>query len=149
MVANGAPILARNLLRHRFAAAVDGNRYWSDGRRMLGDSKTWRGIAAGVAATALTAPLLGYGPLTGATVGVLALSGDLMSSFVKRRLGFPSSAMALGLDQIPESLLPALVMGGRFGLEGIDIPLLSVAFLVLGLMLSALLYLVGVRRQPY
>jgi len=128
---------------------VDGYRFWSDGTRVLGDTKTWRGLVAGVVVPALVAPMLGCGLVLGAAVGALALIGDLLSSFVKRRLGYLSSDMALGLDQVPESLIPALVLGGRFGLEWGDVPLVSIAFLLLGLMLSALLYLVGVRQRPY
>ena len=34
------------------------------------------------------------------------MTGDLFSSFIKRRFGSAPSSQALGLDQIPESLLP-------------------------------------------
>ena len=38
----------------------------------------------------------------------LAIADDLLSSFVKRWMGLASSSMAIGLDQIPKSLLPLL-----------------------------------------
>ena len=41
-------------------------------------------------------------------VAALAVADDLLSSFVKRRMGLTSSSMAVGRDQIPESLLPLL-----------------------------------------
>lgn len=77
------------------------------------------------------------------------MAGDLGSSFVKRRLGLASSSMALGLDQVPESLLPALVLREPFGLGWIEVFAVSLVFFLLGLLLSALLYAAGVRKHPY
>lgn len=149
VVANGAPIVAGNLLGARFAQPLDGGRRWLDGRPILGQSKTLRGIVSALLATALAAPLLGHDALLGLSVGALAMTGDLFSSFLKRRLGFASSSMALGLDQIPESLLPAWILRGAFGLDGREVLTVSAVFFLLGLLLSALLYVVGVRKQPY
>jgi hypothetical protein len=44
----------------------------------------------------------------GALAGVSAMAGDCLSSFVKRRLALEASSMSLGLDQVPESLFPAI-----------------------------------------
>jgi hypothetical protein len=41
-------------------------------------------------------------------VAFMAMLGDLFSGFVKRRLGMGPSDKALGLDYVPESLLPLL-----------------------------------------
>ena len=54
------------------------------------------------------APLLGLTWQLGLVVGVAAMFGDACSSFIKRRLGMPSGAMALGLDHVPESLFPLI-----------------------------------------
>lgn len=149
VMANGAPIVARNLLGARLARPLDGGRCWFDGRPLFGHSKTLRGVFSALLLTALTAPLLGYDVRLGMSVGALAMTGDLLSSFLKRRLGLAPSSMALGLDQIPESLLPALVLQGAFGLDGDEVLTVSGAFFLLGLVLSALLYAVGIRKQPY
>lgn len=149
VVANGAPILAANLLGARFAKPLDGGRRWLDGRPIFGQSKTLRGIFFALLAAALAAPLLGHDARLGLSVGALAMTGDLFSSFLKRRLGIVSSGMALGLDQIPESLLPAWVLRGAFGLNGPEVLVASAVFLLLELLLSALLYAIGVRKQPY
>ena len=55
--------------------------------------------------------------LSGLAVG--AMAGDLVSSFMKRRLRLKSEAQAVGLDQIPEVLLPLLLRKSRLGLSGI------------------------------
>lgn len=149
VVANGAPIVACNLLGERFGRALDGGRRWLDGRPLLGRSKTPRGIVSALLTTALAAPLLGYAARVGLAVGALAMAGDLLSSFLKRRFGLEPSRMVPGLDQIPESLLPASVLHGAFGLDWVEVIAVSGAFLLLALLLSALLYAVGVRKQPY
>ena len=149
MVANGAPVLARRLMGRRFAVPVDGGYRLADGYPLFGLSKTWRGLIAAVILTAVAAYGLGFDYRHGAWFGILAMAGDLLSSFIKRRLGYPPSSRASGLDQIPESLLPLLGLAGAWQLGVIDILLVVVLFLVVSLILSRLLYVIGVRRQPY
>jgi CDP-2,3-bis-(O-geranylgeranyl)-sn-glycerol synthase len=106
-------------------------------------------VALALTAAALAAPALGFDWTLGLTVGAFAMLGDLASSFAKRRLGRAISSQALGLDQIPESLFPLLAVQQRLGLQAWDIALLVGAFLVLELLLSRLLFRVGLREQPY
>ena len=75
--------------------------------------------------------------------------GDLFSSFVKRRLNFPPSSRALGLDQVPESLLPMLAGREALSLTIADIALAVGIFFVGELILSRLLYKVHLRDEPY
>jgi CDP-archaeol synthase len=77
------------------------------------------------------------------------MAGDLLSSFLKRRLSLPSSSQAIGLDQIPESLLPQLVCIEPLGLTTLDIVAGLVIFLVGGLLISRLLFRLNLRDQPY
>lgn len=149
LTANGAPILLHKLCGGYAAAPIDAGRSFRDGRRWLGDSKTWRGLAAALTLTPLVALLLDLPPLAGLWIGLTAMLGDLLSSFVKRRLRIPSSGMALGLDQIPESLLPLLVVRERFALGAADVVQLSVAFIAVELALSLLLYRLHIRKHPY
>ena len=82
-------------------------------------------------------------------IGLLAMAGDLLSSFIKRRLGRPSSSMMLGLDQVPEALLPLLAVREAFALDAPAIVVTVIAFLLLDLLLSQLLYRLGIRQRPY
>jgi CDP-2,3-bis-(O-geranylgeranyl)-sn-glycerol synthase len=148
-LANGAPVIGKKLLGRRFAFPLDGGLVFFDGRPLLGPSKTVRGIVLAIAATTLAAPLFGLDWRTGTLFGTIAMLGDLLSSFIKRRLALASSSRALGLDQIPESLLPLLVCRAALGLDGVEIAALVAAFLVLELLLSRLLYRLHVREQPY
>ncbi len=149
LVANGAPVIAWDLLGERFAWPVDGGRRWRDGRPLLGPSKTWRGLGAALLATPAAAVALGLPWATGLMVAAGAMAGDLLSSFVKRRLTIEPSGKARGLDQIPESLLPLLAVRDRYGLGWGDIALLVAVFFVLEMTISPLLYRLGIRKRPY
>ena len=149
LIANGVPIIAAAVCGDRGAWPVDGGRRWTDGRRLLGDTKTWRGVVLAPLATGLGAALLGWSATVGVVIGVAAMLGDLLSSFVKRRLAIPTSGMALGLDQIPEALLPLLAVADRFALSGLAIVATVAGFIVLELALSRVLYRFGIRNRPY
>ncbi len=148
-MANGTPVLLARLLGDTGAWPLDGGRRWRDGRPLLGRSKTWRGLVGAVAATTLAGWLLGVGAGLGAVVALTALAGDAASSFTKRRLGVPSSGQAFGLDQVPESLLPALAVARTLGLGVLDVLAVTVIFFVGELALSRLLYYLNVRDRPY
>ncbi len=148
-LANGAPVVAKRIFGDRFSAALDGGTTFLDGRPLFGKSKTIRGIVVALAAASAGAPLLGLTLATGATVAAAAMAGDLLSSFVKRRLGFKPSSQALGLDQIPESLLPMLAVRGALSLTALDIALGLVVFFVGELVASRLLYEAHLRDEPY
>ena len=148
-VANGAPILARWLMAGRLAYPVDAGYRFIDARPLLGQAKTWRGIFASVLATVLLAILLELGWVAGLLVACGAMAGDLLSSFIKRRCALPASAKAPLLDQIPESLLPLLLVAPAFALRAADIILLVILFFVFELLLSKILYRIGIRQQPY
>jgi CDP-2,3-bis-(O-geranylgeranyl)-sn-glycerol synthase len=149
IVANGAPILGAAVLRSRGRYPLDAGLRWFDGRRLLGPSKTWRGIALAIVAPCLMTWLMAMPVSIGLAIGVFAMLGDLLSSFIKRRLGFLPSSRALGLDQIPESLLPLLAVRDSLDLDWPTIFETIAAFFVLELVLSRILYHLRVRRQPY
>ncbi len=148
-VANGTPVLAKRLLGERLARPLDGGAVFVDGRPLFGPSKTIRGIVLSLIATPLAAWLIGLTWPLGVAVAALAIAGDLFSSFVKRRMGLASSSMAIGLDQIPESLLPLLGARVFVPLGWLDI-LLGVALFFVGeLILSRILFDLNLRDRPY
>ncbi|NCA87762.1 MAG: CDP-archaeol synthase [Gammaproteobacteria bacterium] len=151
IVANGAPILVAWRLGPRWGWPLDAGLVLRDGHRLLGESATVRGLVAAVVATALLAWVLGLGIGLGALIGFLALAGDAFSSFIKRRLGLPPGAKATGLDQVPEALLPLLVVAGPLGLHlpWLDLILLVIAFMLFDMAVSGPLYRLHLRRQPH
>jgi CDP-2,3-bis-(O-geranylgeranyl)-sn-glycerol synthase len=149
LIANGAPILARLLLRSRLDHALDAGRTNSQGKPWLGPSKTLRGVLAAVLTTSIGAILLGLSWQLGVIIGLLAMVGDLLASFVKRRIGLAPSSQANGLDQIPESLLPMLYCAARLELGWVSVVGVVTAFWISEILLSRLLYRLGIRRHPY
>jgi CDP-2,3-bis-(O-geranylgeranyl)-sn-glycerol synthase len=136
IVANGAPVLGKLVFGERLGDALDGGRRFADGRPIFGPAKTIRGVLLSIVATGLVASLAGIAWEEGMLIGLLAMAGDLMSSFTKRRLGIPPSTRALVLDQIPESLLPLLVFRTVLELSYLELVLAVAVFFVLDVLLS-------------
>jgi CDP-2,3-bis-(O-geranylgeranyl)-sn-glycerol synthase len=148
-VANGAPVIAKRVLGDRLAWPLDGGVRLTDGRPLFGASKTVRGLVLAVLVTCIAAPLLGLTLATGALIGLGAMAGDLLSSFIKRRLDFKPSSRATGLDQVPESLIPALLCREALGLSAADIVAVVALFFVGEIVLSRLLFQLRIRDRPY
>lgn len=97
-------------------AAFDGNRTFSDGRRILGDGKTVRGFFAGLfagilvgAAEGLLLPGTSFDiypggfptyVLAGFLLGLGTMAGDLLGSFIKRRQDIAPGKPSLVMDQL-------------------------------------------------
>jgi hypothetical protein len=148
-VANGTPVAAKLILGGAFASPLDGGLMLADGRPLFGPSKTVRGIVLAILATTISAMLLGLGWTIGALVGTTAMAGDLLSSFVKRRLGLAPSSQAIGLDQIPESVLPLLACLMLLPLSWLDMVVTAVVFFVGEIVLSRILFRLRLRDRPY
>ena len=148
-VANGSPVFARRLLKERFGAPIDGGRTLSDGQPVFGGSKTVRGLVVSVCSTTLVALVLGLAWSVGMVIALGAMVGDLFSSFVKRRLRLEAHAQAFGLDQVPEALLPLLLLRNRLELSELEIAMLLTEFVALQIVLSRLLFRLGIRDRPH
>jgi hypothetical protein len=139
---NSAPWLLGHALGARGAAPLDFGRRWHDGERLFGAHKTWRGLASAMAGTALVGWLAGVTPGLGAAFGALAMAGDLLSSFVKRRLRLRPGQDVPGLDQLPECLLPLAALARPLALDATAIALVAAAFTL------GHLAIVRLRRRP-
>ncbi|NEU58513.1 CDP-2,3-bis-(O-geranylgeranyl)-sn-glycerol synthase [Halorussus sp. MSC15.2] len=163
-VPNNAAVLAGG------GRPIDGGRTWN-GRRLLGDGKTWRGTAAGIAAGAALAlvlnaveptvsDLLGVGLPTFPLAVVVALPagamlGDIAASFVKRRTGRQRGASFPGVDQLDfvafAFLLSFLAAPDWFG-DVFTLPVLAVVLVVtplLHLVTNAIAYALGLKDEPW
>lgn len=101
-VANAMPVLVAKIIKHRHP--IDFGRYLSNGHRVLGDGKSIEGFISGVIAgvcVGYLAELKGILMITEAFVLSLgAMTGDVMGSFIKRRIGLKSGDPAPLLDQL-------------------------------------------------
>ncbi len=90
--------------------AIDFGKNWSDGRRILGDGKTFRGLVGGTACGIVVGLIQmnvpsqwSLGSFTLTTIITLsfgALLGDMVKSFFKRRAGFERGAELPLIDQL-------------------------------------------------
>jgi CDP-2,3-bis-(O-geranylgeranyl)-sn-glycerol synthase len=149
---------------------VDGGRTIG-GRRLLGDGKTWRGTAVGVAAGTLLAVFLNAGNAAASAVSGVqlpafplpaavalaagAMFGDVAASFLKRRLGTERGSPVPGLDQLDFVVgalaLAAVVDPAWFGAT-FDLPALAVVLVatpLLHLLTNGIAYLLGLKDEPW
>ncbi len=149
LVANGAPVIAWKLFGKLFAWPLDAGIMMSDGRPLFGRSKTWRGILSSIGLVSAVSWLMGYGLAIGAMFGGLAMIGDLSASYVKRRRGMIESSRARGLDTVPESLLPVVLLKSQLALNGLDIAAVVLLFFLIEEFVSPILYRLQIRKRPY
>lgn len=126
MIANGAAVITKKFKGFLHGGKVtltpiDGGRTWK-GKRLLGDHKTYDGFffgsLSGVVvgeAVALIAYLLGWRDsillaVTAPYTSIAALTGDLISSFLKRRIGLKPGAPLPLIDQLTFYLLAVIVL---------------------------------------
>ncbi len=149
LASNGAPILAARLFGSRASTPVDFNKRLGDGNAIFGESKTWRGVFAALLTACSLAMFFGFGLIFGLVFGCQVVLGDLISSFIKRRRGLAPSARSTGLDQLPESLLPALYSCITMALAWWWAIVLGLVFMLVQLLISRPLFLLKVRKRPY
>ncbi len=149
LVANGAPILAQDLLGGRFSSPLDRGALFFDGRPLFGATKSWRGVVSAIFATTVAASLLGMTWSLGLLFALLSMLGDLLSSFSKRRLAIAPQGRAPGLDQIPEALLPLWLLRDALSLGGWHVVAAVVLFMAVEMIVSPLLYRLNIRLRPY
>lgn len=141
LTANAVPALLGLLLGP--ARPIDGRHQGADRQPWLGRSKTWRGLGAALLVTPLLAAGIGLSWWLGLLVATGAMAGDLLVSFVKRRLRLAPSTSVPPLDQVPESLLPALLVREPLQLSWPDIAVLVALFTVLDLLLTPIGHALG------
>jgi hypothetical protein len=146
ITANAAPWLVGHLLGTRWATPLDFGIRLRDGRLLLGPHKTWRGLVSGALACGVMAQLTGSGFMLGVIFGVLALVGDALSSAAKRRIGFPSGREVPLLDQLPEALLPLIVLAAPLGLSAASIGAVVIAFVLLDVITTRIRHVGGDER---
>ena len=151
---NGAPVLFGG------GRPIDGGRTFRDGRPIFGPRKTVRGFISGVLVGTLTGLALGLlleespiypkpDAIMGFLMGLGAMAGDLMGSFLKRRLNRPPGAPAPGLDQL-DFLLGAIAFSLPYRFPGLDV--LACALLLtpaIHLATNYGAYKLGLKKEPW
>jgi hypothetical protein len=149
VLANAIPVFAKKVFGSAAAWPLDGGVRLSDGQPLLGASKTLRGVVLAVLLTPVGAMLIGLTWQVGLVVAGSAMAGDLLSSFLKRRMGLRPSDQAMGLDQLPESLLPLFAARWLLPVPLVDVVVGTVLFFVGSVLVSRLLFKLNLRDKPY
>jgi CDP-2,3-bis-(O-geranylgeranyl)-sn-glycerol synthase len=159
-IANATPVIFGG------GMPIDFRRKFTDGERILGDGKTWRGLLAGLFFGTLTgiveSQLCSSAMLQGAlcmnflvlgfVLSLGAMLGDLAGSFIKRRMRIKRGQPSLILDQL-SFLLFAILFSVPFAPAGL-FTLDSLLFLVV---LTYLLHVItnifanrlGLKKVPW
>lgn len=149
IAANSAPVIAARIFGKHGQRPVDGGRIMSDGNPLFGASKTWRGIVAALLLTGFVAWVMGLTLVFGLLFGLCAMLGDLLSSFIKRRLGKPPSSQAWLLDQLPEALVPLIFASWSLNYSWIVVVFVALVFMLAVVLASPVLFKLGIRKKPY
>ncbi len=140
---NALPSLMAVFLKGRFHYPVDGGKCWLDGRPLLGENKTIRGVISSVAGGIVVFPLLGEAWWVAGIAAILAMVGDLLTSFIKRRAGFFSGKNIVIWDQFLEAFLPLIFLHMFVGLTWVKIFIILISFITVAYISSRLwLYIV-------
>jgi CDP-2,3-bis-(O-geranylgeranyl)-sn-glycerol synthase len=149
-VANAVPVVLGG------GRPIDGGMQFVDGRRIFGAGKTVRGFLAGVAAgtsvgllQSLFAGALSYYLALGFLIALGALVGDLLGSFIKRRLGIKQGRAAPGLDQL-SFVVVALIAASPLALPSWEV-VLTIIIITPPIHLATNFggYKLGLKSRPY
>jgi len=92
-IANATPVLLGG------GPPIDGGRTWVDDQPLFGDHKTVRGTFSGII-VGIAVGILQMQPLRGVLLSVGAIGGDIVVSFIKRRIKLKPGAMFPIADQM-------------------------------------------------
>lgn len=146
-IANMVPVLISKI--NVLNKPVDfGRKLW--GKRIFGNSKTWRGIFFAI----FYGWLIGFlqnRAFSGFILSVGAMTGDLTASFIKRRIGLKSGDRLWLVDQL-NLLVGALLLSFIFGLLNVDLEqiiFLSIFTFFLHYSSSLIGYKLKVKKTPW
>lgn len=149
-VANATPIVLGG------GRPIDAGKKFTDGRPIFGAGKTVQGFIAGLAAGTFVGLLQGIAAGTlsrylalGFLLALGALLGDLLGSFIKRRLGIKRGGLAPGLDQL-SFVVVALLAASPLALPSWEI-VLTIIITTLPIHLATNFggYKLGLKSKPY
>lgn len=167
-IANATPVLGGG------GRPIDGGALFRDGNRILGDGKTIRGFLVGVffgtlvgTAQYLAAPVLR--PILGQFVTITpsmdyvlamqipiaflmsvgALTGDVVGSFIKRRVQVKSGDPSPVMDQIGFIIMAMIFVSPLFQPDAVYVIVLTITTLAIHWISNALGYLLGVKKNPW
>ncbi|MBF0398946.1 MAG: CDP-archaeol synthase, partial [Desulfobacterales bacterium] len=145
---NFAPTFATYYLHNKWIKPLDMGYDFIDGRPVLGNHKTIRGALSGIFAGTITGYLLGFPIVMGFLVGFFSMIGDILSSFIKRRINYPIGSVVIGLDQIFEGIFPFFVIVFYYNLQIYEIIIIIFIFSI-GTYIGSRFFKDILLKQPF
>ncbi len=145
--ANAAPVVFGG------GKPLDLGKPFVNGRPIFGSNKTFKGffsgLAVGAAISCIGGVLFRYDVLLGVTISLGALLGDLIGSFVKRRLGMaPGSPLPI-VDQL-DFVAGALLLSLAISPPSLIVALTIVAITPpIHLLTNWIAYALGLKEKPW
>jgi len=153
MVANAMPVFIRE------GTPIDRGLIWVDGKRLLGNGKTWEGLCMGILGGYLAAlsisiffkdtllfPKLWIASIAG-------LLGDIIESFLKRRLGIRRGDPLPLLDQLDFAIASTIAyhLMGEFSIfDKISFIILTFTIIIiLHITTNTIAYLMKLKDKPW
>ncbi len=149
MVTNATPVFVRK------GTPIDLGKKFIDGHRILGDGKTFEGILVGlyfgfiVSFTYMLLQYDFYSTLILYLSCIAAILGDLLGSFVKRRLGLKRGERALLLDQLDFFLASSIVLIIHGLVDYILFIVALVIVVLLHILTNRVAYILGLKNVPW
>lgn len=150
MVSNATPTFIRK------GTPLDKGKIFIDGRRILGDGKTIEGLIVGLYFGSIVS--FSYTIVFGHYILALqllasslgALIGDIIGSFIKRRIGIPRGGRALILDQLDFYLgANALLLATGFKISVWVFFVGAIIVLILHIITNRIAYMLGLKNVPW
>jgi len=158
-VANATPVPFAKILKK--TTPIDGGRFAWDGRRILGDGKSWEGLLLGIAGGTLIGVILylagnlgGFRSISEPMVlSVGAMIGDVFGSFIKRRIGLKRGEPAPGLDQLGFLIIALMASVAIYGVpdwfDSMVFACILIITAILHLSTNFIAYLLKLKDRPY
>ena len=135
---------------------VDFGKKFLDGRRIIGDGVTWKGLIFGTITGTLVGAIEGiliWDPVYGLTIGFLlsfgALLGDAVGSFIKRRLRIGRGRPAPILDQL-DFIAGALILASLYtSITWEYVIIIAVLTFIIHIISNIVAYLIGLKDVWY
>lgn len=167
-IANATPVLGGG------GQPIDGGHFFRDGRRLLGNGKTIRGFIVGIIFGTLTGlgqfiiapylrpflamfvtvtPEMDYVLFMQLPIAILmsfgALTGDLVGSFIKRRVGIESGDPAPFMDQLGFIIMALIFAAPIFQPESVFVIILIITTFFIHWASNVVGYLLGLKKHPW
>lgn len=142
VVKHNFPVLAQ------FDIPLDGEKNWSDGHRILGNSTTWPGLIVAIACGILISIIFPFTLEIGIIIGLCVYFGHALGSFIKRRKGYADGHYMAFVDHGDYIITTGIILGLLHQFMWITIIAGVAAIYIIHPIVTYLAYLLKLHKYP-